>query len=197
MNSSGYKKHKTRRRYNDPGHAHALNFCCFKRQKFLSRERTCVWLADAINLAREKHQFDLWAYVFMPEHAHLLICPRLPAYNISKILATIKQSVSRRAVTYLKNTHPERLVCMLDEQPNGKRHYRFWQRGGGFDRNIYQVTALLAEIDYLHANPVRRNLCAKPSDWKWSSAADHEMLREGPLAVDLSSLPCSLYIEKQ
>src|SRR5690606_4754408 len=84
-----HQKFKTCKRYNEPGHAHALNFCCFRQQKFLSQERPCIWLAEAINLARTKHAFELWAYVFMPEHVDLLICPRQSDYDISKILATI------------------------------------------------------------------------------------------------------------
>ena len=196
MPSPQPNKFKTCRRYNDAGHAHALNFCCFKNQRFLSKERACLWLADAIDLARVKHEYDLWAYVFMPEHIHLLICPRLAAYNISKILTTIKQSVNRKAVNYLQIERPDFLKNLLDEQPNGKKHYRFWQRGGGYDRNISETKALLAEIDYIHANPIRRGLCATPSDWKWSSAADYALLRNGPLTLNLESLPYDLQIER-
>jgi hypothetical protein len=58
-------KFKTCRRFNDVGHAHALTFSTFKRQKFLSKERSRRWLADAITLAREKQSFHVWAYVFM------------------------------------------------------------------------------------------------------------------------------------
>jgi hypothetical protein len=45
---------------------------------------------------------------------------------------------------------------MADIQPNGTVQYRFWQRGGGHDRNLMESTAIWAEIDYIHANPVRR-----------------------------------------
>ena len=54
------------RAYNDPGHAHELTFSCFRKYRFLCKERTCEWLADAIEAAREKLQFNLWAFVFMP-----------------------------------------------------------------------------------------------------------------------------------
>ena len=45
---------------------------------------------------------------------------------------------------------------MRDEQPNGKVAYRFWQRGGGYDRNFNEPESIYAEIEYLHNNPVRR-----------------------------------------
>ena len=35
-----------------PGDAHELTFCCYKRYAFLKAERTCQWLADAIDKAR-------------------------------------------------------------------------------------------------------------------------------------------------
>src|SRR5437667_3015554 len=83
------QKYKTCRRYDDLGHAHALTFSCFRRQPLLSKPRTCQWLAEAILLARRQHALHVWAYVFMPEHAHVLLWPTGP-YDISKVLATIK-----------------------------------------------------------------------------------------------------------
>src|SRR4051812_1984620 len=76
------------KRYNTPGQAHYLTFSCFHRQAFLSRDRSRQWLIDAIILSRAKHEFDLWAYVIMPEHAHLLVFPRRAAYDISDFFAT-------------------------------------------------------------------------------------------------------------
>ena len=191
------RKYKTCRRYNEQGHAHALTFCCYKRQEFLAKQRSCQWLAEAIDLARAKHAFDLWAYVFMPEHVHLVICPRQSVYDVSKILATLKQSVTRKALAYVRNSAPAFLERMLDEQPNGRKHYRFWQRGGGFDRNLWSQKVLVAEIDYVHANPVRRGLCERTEDWTWSSAADYALVRNGPLALNLESLPRMLHVERR
>jgi putative transposase len=60
---------KRRRRFNDPGHAHALTFSCYRRQAFLARDGSRQWLIDAIDRARRKHSFHVRAYVIMPEHA--------------------------------------------------------------------------------------------------------------------------------
>jgi REP element-mobilizing transposase RayT len=79
-----------RRSYNEPGHAHELTFTCFHRYRFLATERTCGWLAEAIEEARVDKDFALWAFVFMPEHAHLIVWPRQVVYEISDILKAIK-----------------------------------------------------------------------------------------------------------
>jgi putative transposase len=182
-------KRKTCQRYNLVGHAHALTFTCFHRQAFLGKDRSRTWLIDALNRARQKHAFDLWAYCLMPEHAHILLWPMLKSYDISDILSSIKQSVAKRALSFVRREAPGFLRHMEDRQPNGRTCYRFWQRGGGYDRNLFEPAAIYQQIDYLHANPVRRGLCARPEDWPWSSAADYAGIRKGPALLQRESLP--------
>jgi putative transposase len=159
---------KHRRSYNEPGHAHELTFSCYQRLPLLKSERTCLWLIDAINAAREKYKFDVWAYVFMPEHVHLLVWPKEPDYRISDILTAIKHPVSKTALAYLRKHAPQWMPNLTRQR--GKRAERhFWQSGGGYDRNVRTGRTLLAMIDYLHLNPVRRGLVERPEDWQWSS----------------------------
>jgi putative transposase len=180
---------KTCKRYNDPGHAHALTFSCFRRQSFLSSERSRQWLIDAIDRSRSKYGFHLWAYVIMPEHVHLLIWPTTEDYDISNILSAIKQSVAKRAVPFVRSSEPAFLSRMVDCQPNGAIHHRFWQPGGGYDRNLTEAETVEHEMNYIHNNPVKRGLCSRPEDWFWSSAADYAGVRVGPIRIDRESLP--------
>ena len=63
-----------------------------------------------------------------------------------------------------------------------KRH--IWQPGGGFDSNTADPRTILAMIEYIHNNPVRRGLVARPEDWRWSSAIWREgknSLRPDPI----------------
>jgi putative transposase len=180
---------KTCKRYNTPGHGHALTFSCFRRQPFLSKDRSRQWLVDAIDRARDKLHFHIWAYVIMPEHAHVLVWPTRPEYDISEILNSIKQSVAKRALIFVRRHASEFLPQMEDRQPNGDVYYRFWQRGGGYDRNFIDPATAYQEVEYFHHNPVRRDLCIKPEDWYWSSAADYAGVRVGPLRLDRELLP--------
>ena len=162
-----------RKAINSPGHAHELTFSCFHRFAFLKAERTCQWLADAIEAARVKHSFDLWAYVFMPDHVHLIVHPRQSEYAMPKIMAGIKLPVARRAIDYLQQTNSPWLAKITRQR--GKHTERlFWQYGGGYDRNITCGKTLLRMLEYLHLNPVRRGLVLRAGDWKWSSAAAFE-----------------------
>jgi putative transposase len=180
---------KTCKRYDNPGEAHALTFSCFRRQAFLSKDGSRQWLVDAIDKARRRLSFHVWAYVIMPEHAHLLVWPTQPEYRISKVLKSIKKSVANRALAFVRHNAADFLPFMEDRQPNGTTHYRFWQRGGGYDRNVFESFTVFQQIEYIHNNPVRRGLCLRPEDWLWSGAADYAGLRAGPLRLDRESLP--------
>ena len=66
----------------------------------------------------------------------------------------------------------------------GKKVFRFWQAGGGFDRNLWNANAIHNAIKYIEHNPVRAGLVKKAEEWKWSSAhARHT--NEGLLPEDL------------
>ena len=180
---------KTCKAIDEPGQAHALTFSCYKRQRFLSREQSCRWTIEAIHRATTEHKFHLWAYVLMPEHVHLLVCPIEPLYSTSAFLRSVKKSVANRAVGFVRRNAPAFLDRMADRRPNESVTYRFWQKARGYDRNLWEARYVWQMIDYIHANPVRRSLCERPEDWPWSSAANYARSRTGPLTIAFDSLP--------
>ncbi len=158
------------RSYNEPNHARELTFSCFHRLPLLSRDRTRLWFVEALAQARRRLNLALWAYVVMPEHVHVIVWPREPDYEIRRIRTALKVPVQRKALSFLRREAPTFLTQLRDAQPNGDVHYRFWQRGGGYDRNVTDPATLRAMIEYIHNNPVRRGLVACATDWPWSSA---------------------------
>ena len=172
-----------RRSRHELGQAHELTFSCYRRFPFLKAERTCGWLAEAIEEARRKWSFSLWAYVFMPDHVHLLVKPERGDAQMSEILKAIKSPVAVRAIAHLVHNAPDWLP-RITRRRGAKSERLFWQSGGGFDRNVNKTGTLLAMIDYIHANPVRKSLVERPRDWRWSSAAWFDDGTTVPLAVD-------------
>ncbi|MCD6217397.1 transposase [bacterium] len=174
-------------RHNIPGHAHELTFSCYKRQPFLKNDNIKEILAIAINNASNKHHFDTWAYVFMPEHVHILIYPQEEIYSISNILKSIKLSTSKKVIARLRKKNSQYLKYMRTglKQPE----YRFWQDGGGYDRNYITPKEILKQIKYIHNNPIRRDFVDDPTKWKWSSAGLWLRGEDGPVAINKESIP--------
>jgi putative transposase len=174
---------KRRRRYNEPGQPRELTFSCYRRYAFLACERTREWFREALEEARRRFGFQLWAYVLMPEHVHLLVYPGDTAEQMPRFLQAVKEPVARQAIRYLQANSPAWLARLTVREGKRQRH-RFWQPGGGYDRNVTSSAALCAMIEYIHANPVRRGLVAKAEDWEWSSAAWYAGMRPVKIAMD-------------
>jgi putative transposase len=174
---------KRRRRYNEVGQPRELTFSCYRRLPFFSRERTCEWFREALEEARAKFGFQIWAYVLMPDHVHLLVNPGEAAGEMSRFLQAVKEPVARQAIAFLKANAPQWLARLTVREGDRVRH-RFWQPGGGYDRNITSVETLRAMIEYIHANPVRRGLVARIEDWEWSSARWYAGIRPVKIEMD-------------
>jgi putative transposase len=175
---------KRRQTFNEPRHAHFLTFSCYRRLPVLSKDRSRQWFVDALDAARSKLEFDIWAYVVMPEHAHLLIWPRREKCRMEHILAAIKRPVSVKAKRHLQDTGNQTWLDRLTVAEGDETVFRFWQAGGGHDENLWNERPVENVIDCIHANQVRRGLVARPTDWHWSSARWHAGMRDGPLTVD-------------
>jgi putative transposase len=174
---------KRRQRFNEPGQPRELTFSCFRRFPFLERQRTRVWFAEALQAARAKMGYQVWAYVLMPEHVHVVVYPGDAPEQMASFLKLLKEKVARQALSYLRTKAPQWLARVRVREGKRLRH-RFWQPGGGYDRNITSSAVLRTMIDYLHANPVRLGLVAKPEDWEWSSARWYAGIKPVPIEMD-------------
>ncbi len=164
------KPHRKRiRHFEGHGHLHELTFSCYRRMPLLSNDVGRGILARNLASACGDEKFDLVAFVFMPEHVHLLVHPSSVDAKVSRLLARTKQPTSKAIKQLLiENQSPLLDRLMVQERP-GKTCFRFWQEGPGFDRNLFSPQAIEASIDYIHTNPVKRGLVERATDWKWSS----------------------------
>lgn len=115
--------------------------------------------------------------------------PAAPCCLPADFLYTLKKSVTNRAVAFVRRHAPVFLGQMEDRQPNGAVAYRFWQRGGGYDENLFGSRTIWEKIDYIHMNPVRRGLCDTPASWPWSSGRAFETGKPDPIRIDFDSIP--------
>jgi putative transposase len=116
------------------------------------REENIARLVQASILrgARVLRQFELLAYVVMPNHVHLLIEPVVP---LARITCGIKGATSMRANAALKRTGQA-----------------FWQ-AESFDHWVRSPTESEPIREYIEQNPVKAGLVSSPDRWRWSSAA--------------------------
>jgi putative transposase len=161
---------KTVKHFHEPGHLHELTFSCYQRQPLLTNDDWRRRLSRFVDAAGLEASVHLVAFVYMPEHVHLLVYPLRDNSSISLYLGRVKQPYSKQIKAILVEKRAALLKRLTVQERPGKTCFRYWQEGPGFDRNLYSMDAIEASLDYIHTNPVKRGLCRRAVDWKWSSA---------------------------
>ena len=177
---------KKLKRYNTPNHARELTFSCYKKYPYFSDSIACEIFLDYLDSARKFYKFELWAYVIMPDHIHILIWPDERGYIVPKVLHSVKGHTAYKYKEHLiLNTRESFDVYCIEIK--GKKRFKFWQPGGGYDRNLWNAKPIHSAIDYIENNPVRAELVTHPDDWRWSSAWARE--NERGLVPDVLNIP--------
>ncbi len=168
------------KRIEQENHARYLTFSCYRQLGLFENDRIKDAFVEQLRRTRERTNFHLLAWVIMPDHVHMLIWPRLPEYPVSKVTMGMKRAFGRAVIGRWRELDASILKKL--EARNGQ--VRFWQYGGGYDRNIVDGLELHEKIRYIHENPVRRGLVERAEDWAWSSARWYAGSREGVLSID-------------
>jgi type I restriction enzyme R subunit/putative DNA methylase len=115
--------------------------------------------------------YRLLAWCVMPNHVHVLIQQWT---SLADIVRSWKAYSGRWAMAHMDALSLARLALCSSGSKSPKaglapRPPRFWQPGY-WDRFMRDEKHLNATIEYIHYNPVKAGLCAKPEDWSCSSA---------------------------
>ncbi len=161
---------KTIRHFHEPGDLHELTFSCYRRMPLLTNDVWRGMLCRSIDKAIVRWNFRLVAFVLMPEHVHVLVYPTTHHVEIAHLLSAIKQPYSVQIKNLLIASGSDLVNRLTVKERPGKTAFRYWQEGPGYDRNLSSRKAVLAVIDYIHRNPMRRGLVDDVAHWKWSSA---------------------------
>jgi putative transposase len=170
MHASGPHR-KLVKHYHEPGDLHELTFSCYHQLPLLTNDSWREQLARSLDEAGKECELQLAAFVFMPEHVHLLVVPTGSDPAIDRYLARIKQPFSKWVKQLLLDSKSTLLDRLTVQERPGKTCFRFWQEGPGYDRNLSTPAVIEAAINYIHMNPVRRGLVKLAVDWRWSSAS--------------------------
>ena len=59
----------------------------------------------------------------------------------------------------------------------------FWQKRY-YDFYVRTYRQFVEKLRYIHRNPVKRGLCARPEDWEWSSFRQYATGCEGRVQIE-------------
>lgn len=142
---------------------HFLTFSCYRREPLLDTPRSRSIFEQTLERTRRWYGFYVSGYVVMPEHVHLLISEPERS-RLSVVVQMLKQVSSRQLKT------PGSVA--------------FWQTRY-YDFNVLSERKRVEKLDYMHWNPVKRELVKSPEEWAWSSF--HHYMTGIEAAVEIES----------
>jgi putative transposase len=148
-------------RFHQSGQSHFVTFCCYHRHRLFTTDASRRIFESALERVRRSFRLQVFGYVVMPEHVHLLLSePRQD--TLADALKSFKQGISRR------------LIADADH---------FWQKRY-YDFNIRNYAQFVEKLRYIHRNPVKAGLCERPEDWEWSSFRHYATGCEGRVEIE-------------
>jgi len=167
--------------FDDWGTVRFVTFSCYRRYSLLTDERVIETLLNHLNLIRNKHSLNLFGYVVMPEHVHLVIYPPEPI-PLGRIIGELKSRSAREIASILQSVDDLRQVLPGPTKDNRANHTIWMARC--YDHNCRNQDTVIEKINYCHYNPVKRGLVTDPGQWKWSSHNWYRGQAGVPLGID-------------
>ena len=141
---------------------HFLTFSCYHRQPKFTNATARDTFVSALERVRENYSLCIYGYVVMPEHVHLLVSEPERS-TLAQAIKSLKQGVARRLALRAADS--------------------FWQ-ARYHDFNIWSEKKFVEKLRYIHRNPVKRGLVARPEDWPWSSFRHYAMGESGVVEIE-------------
>jgi putative transposase len=134
-------------RHYSPGQIYFVTAVKYSREPILIEH--VALLRASLRSAKQKYGHKVIAWVFLPDHLHLIVEPR--EADLSKIMHGIKLSFARMLLNHRTSS----------TGPIWQR--RFW------DHIIRDGKDFRMHLDYIHYNSVKHNYVTDPAEWRASS----------------------------
>ena len=139
-------------------------------------------LIEAIKFYQAKNKLEIFAYVILPNHFHLIV----KSDELIDSMKLIKMYSAKEIIKQLLDEKKNYILKLFQANKKiykTKSNYQVWQEGYK-PKEILSDKMLRQKVDYIHYNPVKKGLVSEPMDWKYSSAGFYEKGIEGVIKVD-------------
>lgn len=135
-------------------------------------------LIDSIKYCQQNKGLEIYAYVIMHSHVHMIVSTE---GNLSNILRDMKEHTSKKIIEEVMiNPHESRkewlIECFSKAGKESKNKFRFWQPGN-YPVELYSDKFITQKINYIHMNPVETGLVSKPEHYRLSSASEDSPIK--------------------
>ena len=168
-----------RRQFTDQRYVFFVTFSVYRRRQLLDLDQPKRIVLGRLNHLLDSMDAKCVGFVLMPDHVHALLWLPQPT-DLTRMLHGWKRMSSFK----IRRWYEEHAPRYFTDFGRGKR---FWQPKS-YTFHVYTEHKLREKLTYMHLNPVRAGLVAKPEDWAWSSARWYA--RQQSVGVPITWIEC-------
>ncbi len=135
-------------------------------------------LVDSLKYCIDKKGLQLYAWVIMSNHVHLIISSK--GKPMGSILRDVKRHTSKTLTKAIsENTRESRRDWLLwfferegKQNPNNE-NFQFWQQDENHPIELWSNEVIDQKLNYIHDNPVVAGWVDEPEHYLYSSARDY------------------------
>jgi len=146
-----------------------------------TRKEYVYELIKNIQYCQQNMGLEIYAYVIMSNHIHMVSKAKTGRLNI--LLGHFKSFTSKEFIKQIEQnpqeSRKEWLMHMFKFFGGGNsqnEEYQFWQNGN-HPIELWSNEMIRQKINYLHNNPVKQGIVAKPEDYLYSSANEFSEIK--------------------
>jgi putative transposase len=128
-------------------------------------------LLDSWTFLQKERGFELYGYVIMENHLHLIA--RAP--ELANAMKSFKMYTATQIIALLESHGAEVLLRQLRAHKllhKKESEYQVWQEGSE-PKQVSSTAIMLQKLEYMHNNPVKRGYVDDPVHWRYSSARNY------------------------
>lgn len=134
-------------------------------------------ITDALNHCIDNKGLDVFAWVLMTNHMHLIVRANHP-YRLSDVVRDFKKHTSKQIAKAIVEIAESRREWLLHKfsyaaQSTGRaEYYKLW-RDDSHAILLDGGISIEEKVRYIHNNPVRQLIVSEPEDYLFSSASSY------------------------
>ena len=165
------------------GVLHFVTVVTRKRIPLFRSAQLCREFFLTLAEVRARFPFELFAYVLLPDHLHLLLRPT--DGDISALIQKIKSLAAKRVLeTLRKQGNRTGLTRLIKDRPGRRAHtYQVFQDSFR-DLQLWSPWMVKQKVDYIHKNPIEERLVDGVAVYPWSSWRAIYQRENEPISVD-------------
>ncbi len=148
-------------------------------------------IINALNYCQKNKGLEIYAYVMMSNHIHLL-CKATNGFILSDVIRDFKKFTSKKILQTINEEPESRKEWMLEYFQKACQHlkreqqFKVWQ--DGYHAELVETNWFIKQkVNYIHNNPVKDKIVTEPEEYYFSSARNYAGL-ENELEVIMLDL---------